>query len=216
MCKWLEPVDRRKVLFTNGMHPDKMLVITDAPKEKIEEFCRHLNREMEDGVNTYYDFLKKDYYVNVLYDSELTSEREDVDVIGFDESYDFGDFQVDWQEDETESKIHGIIYEHGEDDYGLWEGFNLSKEDADTIQQILSKYDTDGCSVRGTRKEIAAEIGECNPFKEDERYLLSDGMLALIRNMSDAIKLVSDVNVVNVMREKMKECQELNAKICDM
>ena len=28
--------DRRKVLFTNGMSNDFMLIITDAPKEKIE------------------------------------------------------------------------------------------------------------------------------------------------------------------------------------
>lgn len=117
---------------------------------------------------------------------------------------------------EAKERIYGIIYEHGDDDYGLWEGFNLSEEDTNAIQQILSKYDTEGCSVRGTWKEIAAEISESNPFTEDERYLLSEGMLALIRNMSDAIKLVSDVNVVNVMREKMKEYQELNAKICDM
>lgn len=149
-------------------------------------------------------------------DLESATESMKMSREGYDESYDFGDYQVDWQEDEMVTNIHGIIFEHGDDDYGLWEGFNLSKEDADTIQQILSKYDTEGCSVRGTRKEIATEMGEGNPLTEDERYLLSEGMLALIRNMSDAIKLVSDVNVVNVMREKMKEYQELNAKICDM
>ena len=86
--------DRRKVLLTNGMSSDMMLIITDAPKEKIEEFCRHLNQEMEDGKNTYFDFLKKEYYVNVLFDSELTSESEDVDVIGYDEVYNLFDYPV--------------------------------------------------------------------------------------------------------------------------
>lgn len=90
-----EEVGRRKVLFTNGMNPDKMLIITDAPRGKIEEFCRHLNQEMENDENTYFDFLKKDYYVNVLFDSEFTSEREDIEVIGYDECYDFSDFPVD-------------------------------------------------------------------------------------------------------------------------
>lgn len=98
--------DRRKVLFTNGMHPDKMLIITDAPKERIEEFCRHLNQEMENGENTYFDSLKKDYYVNVLFDSELSSESEDVDVIGYDEVYDFSDYLVSsFEQDKSNEKL---------------------------------------------------------------------------------------------------------------
>lgn len=60
---------------------------------------------------------------------------------------------------ETEEvKISGIIFQHGTDDFGLWEGFVLSEEDENAIQKILSKYDTEGCSVRGTRKEIANEM----------------------------------------------------------
>lgn len=60
----------------------------------------------------------------------------------------------------TDVEISGIIFRHGEDDYGLWEGFHLSQEDENAIQTILAKYDTDGCSVRGTRKEIAREMEE--------------------------------------------------------
>ena len=56
--------------------------------------------------------------------------------------------------------IIGIIFEHGKDDYGLWEGFVLSEEDENAIWQILQKYDTEGCSLRGTRKEIAKEMEE--------------------------------------------------------
>ena len=58
----------------------------------------------------------------------------------------------------NEIRISGIIFEHGADDYGLWEGFVLSKEDENAIWEILQKYDTEGCSVRGTRKEIADEM----------------------------------------------------------
>jgi hypothetical protein len=58
----------------------------------------------------------------------------------------------------SDAKISGIIFHHGEDDYGLWEGFNLASEDENAIQTILAKYDTDGCSVRGTRKEIIEEM----------------------------------------------------------
>lgn len=104
-----EPGDRRKVLFTNGMSSDMMLIITDAPKEKIEEFCRHLNQEMEDGENTYFDFLKKDYYVNVLFDSELTSEREDVDIIGYNECYDLFNYPAEESIKTTSSSTENHI-----------------------------------------------------------------------------------------------------------
>ncbi|MBR1744069.1 MAG: hypothetical protein IJ733_19845 [Lachnospiraceae bacterium] len=56
-------------------------------------------------------------------------------------------------------KICGIIFEHGLDDYGLWEGFALSDTDEEIIQAILAKYDTEGYSVRGSREEIANEWG---------------------------------------------------------
>ena len=59
---------------------------------------------------------------------------------------------------EEKIRISSIIFEHGKDDYGLWQGFVLSEEDEDAIYKILQKYETQGCSVRGTRKEIAEEI----------------------------------------------------------
>lgn len=58
----------------------------------------------------------------------------------------------------SDVEICGIIFRHGEDDYGLWEGFHLAQEDENAIQTILAKYDTEGCSVRGTRKEIIEEM----------------------------------------------------------
>ena len=57
-------------------------------------------------------------------------------------------------------KISGIIFEHGKDDYELWEGFNLTEDEENKIMEILINHNTEGCSIRGTRKEIAEEIGE--------------------------------------------------------
>ena len=56
------------------------------------------------------------------------------------------------------TKICGILFEHGENDLALCAGFSLSEEDERSIQDIFSKYDTDGWSVRGTREDIAKEI----------------------------------------------------------
>lgn len=62
--------------------------------------------------------------------------------------------------DNEKVRISGIIFEHGNDDYGLWEGFSLTEEEENAIWKILAMHDTEGCSLRGTRKEIAKEIGE--------------------------------------------------------
>lgn len=58
------------------------------------------------------------------------------------------------------NRITGIIFEHGDNDFGYWEGFNLTGDEENVIWDILNKHDTEGFSLRGTRKEIAEEIGE--------------------------------------------------------
>ncbi len=49
---------------------------------------------------------------------------------------------------------------HGENDYGYWEGFSLTEEEEEQIYEILMRHDTEGCSIRGTRNDIANEIRE--------------------------------------------------------
>lgn len=58
------------------------------------------------------------------------------------------------------NRIAGIVIEHGDNDFGYWEGFYLTEEEENAIWDILRKHDTEGCSIRGARKEIAEEIGE--------------------------------------------------------
>ena len=60
------------------------------------------------------------------------------------------------------NRIAGIVIEHGDNDFGYWEGFYLTEEEGNAIWNILNKHDTEGCSIRGTRKEIAEESGECD------------------------------------------------------
>lgn len=57
-------------------------------------------------------------------------------------------------------KILGIVIKHGKNDVGYWEGFNLTEAEENAIWSILSKHDSEGCSLRGTPKEIVEEIGE--------------------------------------------------------
>ena len=63
---------------------------------------------------------------------------------------------------EDKIRISGIIFEHGKDDYGLWEGFNLTEDEENQIMEILMNHDTEGCSIRGTQKEIAEKLKRRN------------------------------------------------------
>ena len=155
--------DRRKVLFADGMSSDFLLIITDAPKEAIENYCRYHNRMMEDGgYFEVFDCLKVKYYVKELLDSEI-DEKEDLEIIGYDEAYDFSQYTERMERmnmNKDQIRISGIVFEHGKDDYGFWEGFNLTEDEEDQIMEILMRHDTEGCSIRGTRKDIIKEIGE--------------------------------------------------------
>lgn len=85
--------ERRKVLFVNGMSNDFLLIITDAPKKDIEDYCVYHNTMTEDGEHfELFETLKASHYVKELLDSEI-DEREDVEIIGFDEVYDFGGYR---------------------------------------------------------------------------------------------------------------------------
>ena len=115
--------DRRKVLFTNGMSSDFMLIITDAPKEKIEAYCYRLNKIIEDGGHVEpFDTLKAQYYVKELLDSEI-DDREDAEIIGWVESYDLCDYYTEESLEDVEnlkSIIHNLItllWEDNNEDY---------------------------------------------------------------------------------------------------
>ena len=94
----LQKANRRKVLITNGMGHERILILTDAPKKSIEQWCRNHNDEMENGEDTYFESLEKDYYVKVLYDSAMDDDgnvevpNKDIQIIGFDEIYDLFDY----------------------------------------------------------------------------------------------------------------------------
>lgn len=52
-----------------------------------------------------------------------------------------------------EAKIAGIITQYEDNTFGIWSG-ELSVEDAIAINDILKKYQTEGCSVRGSLDEL--------------------------------------------------------------
>ena len=82
--------DKRKVLIADGMSNDYMLILTNATKQAIEQWCYNYNEEIENGQNTYFNKLQKEYYVEVLLDSEL--DVVNIKDIDYDEIYDLKDY----------------------------------------------------------------------------------------------------------------------------
>lgn len=84
----------KKVLFTAGMSNDYMIIITDAPKERLEAFCYSYNEQIENGKEiTAFNELKKEYYLKFLADSEIDNfDKEDIEIIGYSEAYDLFDY----------------------------------------------------------------------------------------------------------------------------
>ena len=58
----------------------------------------------------------------------------------------------------SDIRMAGVLFQHGDDDYALWEGFNLTEAEEEAIWAILSKHDTEGCSVRGAYNQIIKEV----------------------------------------------------------
>lgn len=54
------------------------------------------------------------------------------------------------------NKIKGIVFEHGNNDWSIWIGAEMSNEDQHIIRTICKKYMNDGCSVRG--KDVCEDI----------------------------------------------------------
>lgn len=69
-----------------------MLIITDAPREDIKNWCRRYNQAQEDGIYIEpFDTLMTQYYVRILLDSEI-DDNEDIEIVGFDEAYQLNNY----------------------------------------------------------------------------------------------------------------------------
>ena len=70
-------------------------------------------------------------------------------------------------------------------------------------------------------QEIAAddfsyELENEKQFTDDELYMLSYGILALIKSTNEALRLVCDSKSIEVLQESQKRYKDLNTKICGM
>lgn len=77
----IRDLESRRVVLITDVSGDEVLIETDIPQEAIEDWCRTNNKDLENRENIFLDLLKENYYVKLLYDS-------DVEKFGYDEAYD--------------------------------------------------------------------------------------------------------------------------------
>ena len=85
----------RNVLITDGMYSDCMLIRTNAPYNKLENWAIDYNIALENGENPLFSKLEEQQYkVEILIDSELvTVSQEDLEEIGYTQTLDLMDYQ---------------------------------------------------------------------------------------------------------------------------
>lgn len=84
-------MNRRKVLISDVINADYMIILTDASPEHIKEWIEQ--RKADDDYNgDYFKDLRKDNYVNVLYDSNEDLPENEV-AIGYTEAYDIHEIE---------------------------------------------------------------------------------------------------------------------------
>lgn len=57
-----------------------------------------------------------------------------------------------------DSILCGIVWCHGNKDFGVWETDAISAEDQAKIEEILAKYDTMGTSTRSAWNDKISEL----------------------------------------------------------
>ena len=88
--------EKRKVLFNYGQSKEYQLIITDAPVEAIKNWCSLYVKDRKNDVrNEMFYSLKAQYYVMELLDSVTESDKEALELIGYDEVYDYMCFDMD-------------------------------------------------------------------------------------------------------------------------
>ena len=51
-------------------------------------------------------------------------------------------------------KIEGIVFRYGDDDYSFWMPDISKDENEKFVQTLFAAFEDNGCSVRGTKKDI--------------------------------------------------------------
>ena len=61
--------------------------------------------------------------------------------------------------------LAGILFKHGEDAYELWNELHFSEEELFQLQKIFRNHQNEGCSIQGSKADIAEALSARNEPK---------------------------------------------------
>ena len=89
-----------------------------------------------------------------------------------------------------------------------------------SVEEIKSFQGKYGFNIGKKRYHIntenALDILEDSHFSDEELKIMSDGILALIHNVNEAIRLTVDEKAKDGLYEANRRYRELNSKICNL
>lgn len=89
-----------------------------------------------------------------------------------------------------------------------------------SVEEIKSFQGKYGFNIGKKRYHIntenALDILEDSHFSDEELKIMSDGILALIHNVNEAIRLTVDEKAKDALYEANRRYRELNSKICNL
>ena len=120
--------------------------------------------------------------------------------------------------------VDGIILEFNSDEECMKWFNTYDAQDFKSIKEMKDCQGKLGFNIGSKRyhilhdfaKDVFEEFETDKQFTDDELYMLSDGMLALIRNTNQALQLTSDKSCIEALENLNKKYRELNTKICGM
>lgn len=93
-------------------------------------------------------------------------------------------------------------------------------EELKSVEEMKSFQGKYGFNVGNKRYHInteeALDVLEDSYFSDEELKIMSDGILALIHNVNEAMQLTRDVKVQDALYEANRRYRELNSKICSL
>lgn len=98
--------------------------------------------------------------------------------------------------------------------------FKYDYRNLKSVEEIKSFQGKYGFNIGKKRYHIntenALDILEDSYFSDEELKIMSDGILALIHNVNEAIRLTVDEKAKDALYEANRRYRELNSKICNL